>query len=631
VLGKAPCLDTSTLHDKDIMKKIIAAALAVGLLGAGTANAAPTMEISGLPISGNQLRNDLKARGMTDDQVNTVYNVIGSVQVYDDHQNPVDEERENRARAKKFYTAPFFAPSTSGTAVGAEQFSDYAMRILDDVDHLMQSFNFESREYLRLKSQLTALEKRIADIDALLTNPNTPENVRASVTQLRPILVTEKNGVEAKLNALRTEGGDGLSQLGMALRRSIASDIVTEVSRLGISPTAAENAKLQSTNAQTMASGIADLRARAGNGQYGIRQIIVESGYTAEQRDALRVYLELRPDVRLFGLAVTKVYARAAAQTFVDDAQDREVRSSPMILRAINGGPLRGECGNTRSCNVVIEYTNSGARDARFAKGLGSSVTPVLMPVTFQADVRVAVPDFVGRFDCEFRTGWQARGRADVKDGAVIYDGDLTNGIKYETIDEGAEACEVTIQEGTRESAFFHQLMALNDHYIALHKERQISSKREKDQYRAHIEAELQRHVQQSQSDGRRNRGGWFGDVIGLVTGGSILRGIGGWLLGEARDFYWHTTKLDTSSIDNISIHQAFNIHNLTEIKRFSFDGFPLVCWTPESGSLEKVMKACPIGTIPPDATTEVEVGNDVCDPTDEFTECEEEVTIGDL
>jgi len=223
----------------------------------------------------------------------------------------------------------------------------------------------------------------------------------------------------------------------------------------------------------------------------------------------------------------------------------------------------------------------------------------------------------VGSIHCDFKTGWVAQGRADVKDGAIIYDGDLSNKIKYDSIDSGFGGCAFTITTGDTNSAYFHTLMDMDEFYRKLHAERQQSSKEEKDAYRASIEAELAWQQQHAQS---RSTGGWFSDVFHMVTGGSWISGIAGFLLGETRDFYWHTTTLDTHNIDAINVNQSYNIHNTTATRKFAFDGFPLVCYTPQTDG-SRLMKACPDAQVG-DANNETQTGDNSCPETDILGNC---------
>lgn len=594
----------------------VVAALGFAMVSAvGAANAAPTMSATNLPID-DALIQGLKARGKTDAQVEAFLVTLSGIQVYDDHKNPAADQRGDRTKSKVFWSAPYFTASAARSVVGAEQFADTALAALDDADKLLVSFEFQASEFRRLQDLRKELTTRIASIDTSLANPNLEPIARTSLEALRPILVAEKLRVEQEINDLVTDGGNGASQLGLSLRQSIANSFILHMSRLGITPTPEERVLLASTDPNQWVLGLASLRARASTGQFGLRQVIFEAGFTTQQRDALTTYFSLRPDVLTRSLTAQSVAVRPTAQTLLDQNGEQVVRNAVMQLRGVNVG-AQGACGSTQSCNVVIEYTDVGARSARFMGGLTDS-SPVLVPVTFEANVRVAEPDFVGSIHCDFRTGWTAEGRADVKDGAIIYDGDLSNKIKYDSIDDGFGGCALTVVEGDRDSAFFHTLMDIDGFYRKLHTERQQAAKAEKDAYRAHIEAELAQHQQHAQS---RGSGGWFSDVFGLVTGGNFLSGFAGFLLGETRDFYWHTTTLDTHSIDAINVNQSYSIRNVTATHKFAFDGYPLVCYTPVAGSLTKQMKACPDAKFV-DAETEVETGEDTCPETDIFGDC---------
>ncbi|AGP34216.1 hypothetical protein [Sorangium cellulosum] len=563
------------------------------------------------------LREALKAqRGMTEEQVNNFTATLAQIAVYNDHANPTDTGRNDTSVTKVYWAAPYFTPSPARGAVGAELFADDALRILDAADQLLTSFEFQSQEYLRLTLRRKEMVDKIDQVDQALTRR--PDAIaRQSLEQLRPQLVDELAAVEQEILALVELGADGAAAVGTSLRRSIANSIVLQLSRIGVTPSSQEQALLDSSDPQEWVTGLAQLRARASNGQFGLRQVIVESGYTAAQLDVLRTYLELRPDVVARSLSLTKVYARPAAQAVFDAELGYITRPGVVQIRGVNLGS-GGMCGGVRSCNVVVEYTNVGARSARFSHGSPTDVTPSLVPVTFEADVTVAVPDFVGSIECDFKTGWTSQGRADIKDGAIIYDGDLTNKIRYDSIDDGFGGCRFDIQQGSEESAFYHILTDLDRYYSHLHTERQQAAKAEKDAYRRSIEAELQWHQANAE---RPERGGWFGDIFGLYYGGYIFHDIGAWFIGETRGFYWHTTMLDTHNIDEIHVQQSYNVRNLTATRRYSFDGFPLVCWTPSPGSTEKTMKACPAEQFP-EADTEANTGEEACAAMDIFGDC---------
>src|SRR5690349_12112330 len=191
----------------------VVAALGLAMVSAvGTAAAAPTMAATNLPID-DQLRAALAARGKSEQDIEKFLNTLARIQVYDDHKNPIDPERGDRSKPKIFWAAPFFTPSQARSAVGAEQFADYALEIIDNTDHLLGSFEFEANEFLRLGLKRKEINKKIADVDEALRG-NLDPIARASLEALRPVLVAELARVEADILALVSAGRDGASELG---------------------------------------------------------------------------------------------------------------------------------------------------------------------------------------------------------------------------------------------------------------------------------------------------------------------------------------------------------------------------------------------------------------------------------
>lgn len=591
----------------------LALALASSSVG-GTALAAPKLEITQLPIS-PELTVRLAEQGYTPPQIEEFLKVIAEIDVYDDHANPANPAGRNNPNLPKVYwVAPYFTPSPTRSVVGAEQFAISALTVLDAIDKTLGSFEFPAVEFQRLTLQRDSVQSKRDKAAATLGQPGLSELQVASLNTYLASLDKELQAVTAQLAAFRTEGGAKAAELPQSLRESIVRSIVLQLSRLGITPAPTEKALLESQVPLNVVDGLAQLRARTGRGQFGLRQAILESGYTEKQRGILRKYFELRPDITTKTLGVTKVYARPVGESVIDEHGKHMTYTAVMQLRGVNIGS-QGACGNTRSCNVVLEYTDVGARASTFL-AVGDGPTAVLLPVTFAADVSVAQPDFVGSVHCKFKTGWSAQGRADVRDGAIIYDGDLTDQIQYKSIDDPFGGCSFNIQEGSQDSAFYHALMDMNNYYRQLHTERQQDAKRAKDAYEAQIRRELQHQQQNSQ----RPRGGLFGDVFAFL--GGPFGGVVSFLVGETRNFYWHTTILNTSSIDGIDAFQSYNVRNLQATKSVHFDAFPLVCYFPGGGT-NGVMKACPDEEVA-SADTEMGAGQEVCAEQDIFGECKQ-------
>jgi hypothetical protein len=569
--------------------------------------AAPNMELTTLPIS-PQLASQLTSQGLSDEEIAEFFATLSQVNVYDDHTNPVDVAgRNDPSRPKTYWGAPFFAPSKTRSAVGAEQFSTYALTVLDRVNRTMESFEFPERQFSRLTHLRDGLEEQRTKALADLQKPTNTASQTANLNQLVAVLNEQLAAVNADIQALLAGADQSVNELPLGLRRSIADSVKVQLARIGIVATAQEQALIDNGE---IVSALSMMVARAGRGQFGLRQVILESGYTDKQREVLQTYLALRPDITTKGLSVTKVLALPIAQATINEDGQHEVESSTAMIRGVNIGS-RGACGNTRSCNVLIEYTDIGARTSSFMP-FG---TPIALPVRFAAAVRVAEPDFVGSVHCKFRTGWTATGRADVRDGAIIYDGDLTDTLHFESSSSPDSGCQVNIAEGDRNSALYHTLLAIDAEYRQLFGERVRDAKVAKDAY----EQSIRTMLAQQQANSQRPRGGLFGDLVGFIGGP-----FGGFLSGLVRgvtDVFWHTTKLNTSSFDSVEITESYEIRNMTAVSQRDFDGFALVCYEQSGGGLNGVMKACPDADVA-DPETETGAGEEECPVRNILDQC---------
>jgi hypothetical protein len=208
-----------------------------------------------------------------------------------------------------------------------------------------------------------------------------------------------------------------------------------------------------------------------------------------------------------------------------------------------------------------------------------------------------------------------------VKDGAIIYDGDVTNTIKFEDITQPGAPCQVTLKQGSMDSAYYHLLMKMYEDFIKLRLERSQRANEERRAYENYAREELAYHARNSQ----KKSSNWFGDVVGLFTGGNYLSGLATFVVGEARDFYWHTRVEDTSSSSSFKMDDWFSIKNQTRVVRMSIDGFPLACWKRPDFDTDSVIVACPPSLIP-DWDTETSSGEQNCPEDATYEECSDAV-----
>ncbi len=437
------------------------------------------------------------------------------------------------------------------------------------VTQLDRAIDDKQRDYDARKEVLSATK------DAHLT-----EVYRQALNDLQRT-ITE---LEAQRDQARGKGVDGLRETPLVLRQEVANQIRLKLSFLGVSASASEKQALESDDPKKMVGAIADMSARASSGgQYGVRQVVYKGGYTSKEADFVSKYRLIRKDVEVSSLRPLTVYARGTSLSVKNDAEyafDKYVGGARLYL-GFNAGS-EGRCGNTRACNVTIDYTFLGATLAQTSRS-----SAIVIPVTFEADISMIQPDFSGEIECHFQTGWQAKGRADVKDGAIIYDGDVYNQIQYHAIEEGA--CQYNIARGSANSAAYHMIKQLYLEYMTLKHERGVRARKDKDDYQEYVNRELQEHANRAQSQKDY-------DFSSLTTWTSAF-GLGwgtvaSFVVGSARNFYWHTRIEDQKTTDAVNFKTTINESNVELSERVSFDGSSIVCW--RGTRLDKYIGACP-------------------------------------
>lgn len=553
-----------------------------------TAMAAPLKTTTSLPLTGNDIRSAMTTL-KTQKSAEQFTTFIKSLDVFADHQNPTTiAQMENRSIKKAFYVAPFFQASHERASVGGQEIAERAIKILTEAYELMMSFDFELMKINQLKLEVNkktnALEKLRRNLPEL-TNALAIQSTMQLIANIEREIVTLNKQVET----LEQQARQSIANTSTVLRQQVASQIQLRLAFLGVTATPEESALLQSAHAADLQRGLANIIARASNdGQFGFRTAIYEAGYTEQQRDWIALYRSVRPDVTVSSLATNTVYARSTALTAKNAVtsdhnyflgKDNIVSGSRMIL-GVNAGS-QGACGNTRSCNVTMEYTWLGASMAQAAVS-GS----IAMPVYFEADVSFVQPDFEGSVTCDFTNGFSVKGRADVKDGAIIYDGDVSNKINYAAIENGS--CNYQIVKGDAQSAAYYTIKSLHDNYMNLKMQRAEKSRAEKDRYKEYVNKELAYHASRSQ-----NTNFDFWSLSTWTTAlGAPWGTVASFVVGAARSFYWHTRVEDSSTTEAVKFTTTIKESNVQKTERVAFNGFTLLCWKKDNAGLS--LAACP-------------------------------------
>lgn len=547
---------------------------------------APMITSGMLPITEEDRDKIYEFVGRDQRRLEIFLNTLTELRVYPDHSNPTSpEDLQDKKKLKVFWAAPLLSPSPERPTVGALAIAKDAIKIVDEFEDLMKAVDINLRRAVLIeehivekKESMMALEKKLVTKD--------DELGRRSIRDELSKLDNDIKNLEKTSQAIRNENITGLRGHPTVWLRRIVNEAIREFARLGVTMSEREKKELFSDNYDDVNAGLAKLRARIAKGQFGIQQVVLEAGLNQRQMEAFGFYSTLHPDVQIRSLNTFGLYVYPALQT-ADDLDENQDGGLPLMVKAINGGAKKAHCGAQSSCNIVMEYTEIGARWAQ-----GATAGVLVLPVTFEADVEYEKPPFKGEISCNFKNTFTQKGRLDVKDGAVIYDGDVYDSVKYNTFEEGG--CDITTVGGAENDAKFYLLEKIFNEYVKIRSTRAQQSSLESRRERKR----LTKDVEKVQADLRRRppnneREYLIHTLLGLngANGVAIVVEV----LSSLGKFFWHTKILDTEIAETVNIKDRFNHQKILTRERRAYDAFPIVCWknTVQDGKYIPFPVAC--------------------------------------
>ena len=258
------------------------------------------------------------------------------------------------------------------------------------------------------------------------------------------------------------------------------------------------------------------------------------AGFTQKQLDALREYKSrYMPHITVALLPLEKLTFRPLTETQYDP--DLGSKSSKIFTRVQGAGDYLGTA-------IVLDTTVAGA------VGMATHLPPFIVPVGISATYKEQSSPFDAELKCDFSSGFKIKGRADVRDGLVIYDNDITNIMKAEDTADGG--CALKLHSGDRNSAEYVALQALETEFTKMHLHRSALSHAEKQKYYEGVLGD----IQQNRAPSSSSSSGW------LLAGFSAL-GIPGIVVGalsKAADFHWHTNIQDVEKVSKFKFQKRF-------------------------------------------------------------------------
>lgn len=278
-------------------------------------------------------------------------------------------------RPRVYYHAPFFSADPAAGVIGEQRIDLDGLRLLDAFDALLARLAVSpillarlellAREYARLVTRLTPLLRGV-DVESVM-------RVSAAAPELESPWSLQARQLRAQLTA-------GVTALPDSGRQELSGALTPIANQLELSVPARPSA-------DELLQALAELRARLANRTYGVRRATFVSGLTRAEADLFSSYLSQKTDLVVRPLPLTKVFVSAVSQTTVQSGLLPDRVLGPELIRSVNAAS-QGACGRRDSCEVVIEYTELGARTALLA-----TFGPSLMPVIFSGDVRCATAD----------------------------------------------------------------------------------------------------------------------------------------------------------------------------------------------------------------------------------------------
>lgn len=274
----------------------------------------------------------------------------------------------------------------------------------------------------------------------------------------------------------------------------------------------------------------------------GFISINAYGGFTKAQLDALRMYRsKYMPHITVSLMPVDKI----TFFSLTEWQKARTTASTTKMFADVNGS------GDYLGAAIVLDTTIAGSF------GLAEHLAPFVLPIGIRAMLKQKLAPTEAKLTCDFANGFRVRGRADIKDGLIIFDNDITNTLKAEDSNDGA--CSLSVMSGDPKSAQIAALLDVEAKFEALRLNRIALSRSEKSTY---LKGVLDDIAQNRRKDERRfstsiqklNAQGWES---------LVLEG-----LASATDFFWHTNVQDVADLSSIRFTKYISIKGHENIQR---------------------------------------------------------------
>ncbi len=281
-----------------------------------------------------------------------------------------------------------------------------------------------------------------------------------------------------------------------------------------------------------------------GGGDGGFISANAYGGFTRKQREAISTYrTKFFPQVKVALLPLEKLSFSPLAEWQKDP--NREKHASTAMLSSIQGS------GDYLGITITMNMTIIGSA------GLAANLGPFIPPIGIKGTLKEKIHPVSATLKCDFTSGYDITGRTDVRDGAIIYDNDITTTLVGKDIGDGG--CKLDVKSGDVGSAHIKGLQEIEKVFQNIGLTRTTLAKDEKEAYL--------KKVQDDVANNRRSSGSRYGGIFSALTnlgfGGIVIP-----LLQHAADFHWHTNIQDVHKLSTLKFTRSIQLNGHEIVER---------------------------------------------------------------
>lgn len=296
-----------------------------------------------------------------------------------------------------------------------------------------------------------------------------------------------------------------------------------------------------------IANQIMSVLKELGKSNGGFFATNIYGGFTREQANYLVKYKQKYfPHIKLSALPITKLKFGSLTELQFDLDGKAVITNGISIFRKFDGE------GDFRGATLNFDLTVAGA------SSFATNPSPFLVPVKIIGTFKQKAKPFEARLQCDFTTGWNVKGRADIRDGLVIYNNDLTNEMIAHDTSEGG--CQLELIEGDRGYAEFVAMQTLEKELMEYKMEKTRLSTADKMAYFRAVQKDISSNRHKKANDGlSRISQVFLNSGFGLASFVHVV--------DRLSNFYWHTNIQDIEVLSKFKLDKHIKMDGHETLK----------------------------------------------------------------